>query len=509
MNSAQLQAQAILEVREREESGESDQAQKFKEKYFDDLEGFARDCIKWPDKEGVKKKGLVNYQNKAARRLVEDRRFSVRGPHGLGKTTFAAVTILWFALTRDGLDWKIPVLASAWRQLTKYLWPEVHKWARLLKWDVIGRPAFDERRELLTLSLNLKTGSAFALASNDPELIEGAHADHILYVFDESKAIKDGIWDAAEGAMSAGEAYWLAISTPGGTQGRFYAIHSRKKGYDDWGVLHVTLKMAIAAGRVSKEWADKRREQWGEKSAVYQNRVLGNFADSGEDTTITLAMVERAVERWYEIDESGEWGALTAIGGDIGRGGDKTVEAFRHSMAIKEVEYYDEKDLMRVSGRIASKMKAPGNHNVIAVIDVIGLGAGVVDRLREIDGGDLAHRVYSFIAGAKSDMRDKSGELGFADMRSAAHWNLRELLIDNAIALPPDDLLIGDLTASTYKYLSGGKIKVETKDDIKKRLKRSTDAGDAVIQVFMEEYMEPEEDFDDLGGVDDHESRWS
>ena len=52
------------------------------------------------------------------------------------------------------------------------------------------------------------------------------------------------------------------------------------------------------------------------------------------------------------------------------------------------------------------------------------------------------------------------------------------------IALPPDDLLTGDLVAPRWRMTSGGRIAVEDKDGIKQRLGRSTDDGDAVMQAF-------------------------
>ena len=107
------------------------------------------------------------------------------------------------------MDWKIPTTASGWRQLVKFLWPEVHKWSRRINWQKIGRREFT-KEELLGRNLKLNYGEAFALASNRPELIEGAHADSIMYVFDESKIIPDGTWDSAEGALVNSEnALWF------------------------------------------------------------------------------------------------------------------------------------------------------------------------------------------------------------------------------------------------------------------------------------------------------------
>jgi hypothetical protein len=195
------------------------------ERFYSDPVGFACECFKWSVGEG-----LTEYQTEVLRVLVEETKVSVRSLHGAGKTGVVAIAVLWFALTRDsaGVDWKCPTTAGAWRQLEQYLWPEIHKWAARLKWDVIGRPEFS-RQELLRNNLNLQHGSAFAVASDVPAYIEGVHADSVFYVFDEAKAIPAATFDAAEGAFSGqGEAFGLSTSTPGEPTGRFYEIQLGK-----------------------------------------------------------------------------------------------------------------------------------------------------------------------------------------------------------------------------------------------------------------------------------------
>lgn len=445
----------------------------FKTKYRDDPVAFIHDCIKWKKDEEP-----ADYQNEVISKLPTERRVSVRGPHGLGKTALASWVILWFALTREGEDWKIPTTASAWRQLTKFLWPEIRKWSRRLDWEKVGRSQFDERTELLSLSIKLNTGEAFALASDNSVMIEGAHAANLLYIFDESKAIPAATWDSAEGAFSTGDAYWMAISTPGEPSGRFYDIHRRAPGYEDWWVKHVSLAEAVKAGRISEHWAEQRKVQWGEKSAAYINRVKGEFATSAEDGIISLSLVEAANERWYEWTENGKQGNFKCVGVDVGRGGDKSVYAKRFDWAIDELIRSSEKDVMQVTGRTKGIIDKHGGY---AHVDVIGIGAGVVDRLRE-----QGIEVIPFNSSEKTSFRDQSGELGFTNKRSAAWWNMREILQTEPIALPPDDLLTGDLTAPKWRVMSGGKIQVESKDDIKKRIGRSTDDGDAVVMAFHE-----------------------
>ena len=409
------------------------------------------------------------------------RRLCARGPHSLGKTCLIALACHWFALTNDrDTDWKIPITASAWRQLSKFAWPEIHKWSKRIRWDVVGRGPYNVRLELLALSLKLDTGEAFALASDNSALIEGAHASRMLYIFDESKTIPVDTWDSAEGAFASGDCYWLALSTPGEPNGRFYDIQAKRPGYDDWYVRHVTKEEAIASGRMSRDWAESRAKQWTEKSAVYINRVEGNFASSEEDGVIPLSWVEAANQRWLEWQDAKTEGTFTCVGADIARSGvDKTVMALRFGNVITELRRTSLEDTMQTTGRVVGIMQKYGGY---AVVDVIGIGAGVVDRLRE-----QKYDTRSFNASEHTDRTDGHNEFGFTNVRGGAWWNMREML-DPAnghnVALPPDDLLTGDLTSPHWKVMSGGKIQIESKDDIKKRIGRSTDDGDAVVMAF-------------------------
>src|SRR5262245_35543394 len=121
--SLQLRARAERERRRRLTPSRIDVA-----RYRDDALAFVRDCIAF-----LPGKDLAPYQADILGNFVSAKRTAVRGPHGLGKTALASWIVLWGILTSD--DIKIPVTASAWRQLSKFLWPEIHKWARRLRWD--------------------------------------------------------------------------------------------------------------------------------------------------------------------------------------------------------------------------------------------------------------------------------------------------------------------------------------------------------------------------------------
>jgi hypothetical protein len=466
----------------------------FKLRYKADPEGFICDCIEftWRGTDYP-----ADYQLDIVKTFYKRKRMAVRGPHGLGKTTIAAWLILWYALTRDGEDWKILTTASVWRQLIRYLWPEVHKWARRLKWHLIGREPF-KGKELTSITLTLETGQAFALASHKAENLEGAHADKLFYLFDEAKIIPDDTFDAAEGAFSTEgldedkEVFAFAISTPGEPVGRFYDIHAKKPGYEDWEVRHVGMKEAVEANRISSKWCEQRALQWGVASAVYKNRVLGEFAATPVDSIIPLEWIEQANVRWLNWKDAGKpYVNFTGVGVDVGLGtatSDQTVFAMAYDKyKIDTLRKYgaavdEDVATMEMAGRVAGILNS--SDRAIAVIDYIGVGAGSVHRLNELG---FKGRVRPFVASKATNALDQEGELGFVNIRSAAWWRTREMLAPDSgceVALPPDDELTGDLTSLKKWVVSGGRIKVESKENAKKRIKRSPDCGDSVVEIL-------------------------
>lgn len=434
------------------------------------------------------------YQEKILRALVEHRRVAVHGPHGLGKTALASWFVLWF-MTVHTRDVKVVTTASAWRQLMYYLWPEIRKWGQSANWSLIDVQMRDGQ-ELLERSIRLPNSrEAFPVASDNAASIEGAHAAHIAYVFDESKTIPVPTWDAAEGAFSTGDAYALAISTPGEQSGRFYDICTRRVGLGHWHVIHVTLEEAIEAGRISQEWADLMRAQWGETSDVYKQRVLGEFADSTERQVIPLSWVEAAIERWHMCGGKGPEDAPGIYGVDPAyTGADKTAVAVLRGNVVEQIEALPHRDTMETAGYVRFQLLRDERSR--AYIDIIGIGAGVFDRLDE-----QKSRVSTVDARRKTNKRDFTGLYKFKNLRSFLWWNGRERLDpngENPIALPPDDELIGELTAPTFEYHSSGDILVEKKEDVAARIGRSTDRADAVLLALYADSSPPLQFYDPL-----------
>jgi hypothetical protein len=174
-----------------------------------------------------------------------------------------------------------------------------------------------------------------------------------------------------------------------------------------------------------------------------------------------------------------------SIGVDVARyGKDKTCLCLASGNAVVKIEQFDQMSTTRTA-KITSVWANDPVWPVMQdnlIVDAVGLGAGTADRLVEMGYRDLRE----FIAGAKPVPRKKSF-FQFANRRSQAWWEFREMLRLGQVSLPDDfpEDAISDLVAPRYEITQDRVVKVETKDDIKERLGRSTDYGDSIVTAFF------------------------
>lgn len=459
-------------------------------RYANDPSGYIRDVFDFGDDHPAP------YQFASWDGLAIYRREAVRAGRGAGKGFIAALAALWFAEVWDGVDdWKIVTAASVWRQLTAFLWPEIHKWNRRRKPGAV-RPAWSRDRQLFKRALEGETGQAIAVSPGNYETAEGAHASHMLYIFDESKLIERSLWISTMGAMSTGDCYWLALSTPGEEKGVFYDICRGAQGWTGWNVLTVTPQEAIDAGRITQAWVDEMRDSLGEEHPMYRQYVLAEFAELAGGGLIPLSWIERAQARWGEHEGANEQAQkLAAVAADIagGTGRDETViarlyvspagqrvEIERLTHAIAEHRAYTE-----WAGRLRGAVK--GDRRIPIVVDAVGVGAGVVSILAE-----QGLNVVPFNGAAKpaASIIDASGQFRYRNWRTAAYFMLRDWLDPGhgawARAMLPDDRrLAADITAVKIGgILSAGTYALEPKAKLQGELKRSPDAGDVVAMLL-------------------------
>lgn len=213
--------------------------------------------------------------------------------------------------------------------------------------------------------------------------------------------------------------------------------------------------------------------------------LYGDFNAEDDDhpyQVIPTAWVVLAQERWIDRDRPDI--PMTAVGGDIARGGkDRTVFAPRWDTYYGELDAHAGEETPDGASVVTLLMLLFGpDDKPVVGLDAIGVGASPVDKARE-----KGIQVVALVASEKADERatDRSGKYHFANQRAQWWWKFRESLDPEKgddVALPPDRELLVDLCAPRYETRLG-KIYIEHKDDIVKRIGRSPDKGEAVIHA--------------------------
>ena len=341
--------------------------------------------------------------------------------------------------------------------------------------------------ELYQMALRL--GSAeqagiLAFTSTEASRLKGFHAPRVLAVLTEAQGVEEFAWEGLLACVTGSEDRVLAVGNPLSPSGRFYSV-SRST---NWQSLRISAEEhpnllnggQPIPGGPSREFMQRIASEFGEGSGIYRARVLGDFPDEGEEGLIRRSWLEEAAERFDRREFRLEAArAVPIVAVDPARyGPDYTVLAVRRGPVLQEIVAWGQVSTMETVGRLQEELRrvgiAPGGSGWV-IVDEVGLGAGVLDRLKELG---YRYRAYPFNGGRKA--RDRAR---FLNARAESYWHLRQKLEAGEIALPRDEMLFDELVATRWRPTSDGRVQIEGKDDLKGRLGRSPDRADAVAMA--------------------------
>jgi len=416
----------------------------------------------------------------------DNRRTAVRSSHGIGKTAIAARTVLWFLAAYPHSV--VVSTAPTWMQVETILWREIAKAVES------SRGFFDGQLFKTELSL-APDWYATGISTNTPERFAGFHSAHILLVVDEASGVADDIFEAGEGFLTSEDARVLLIGNPTQLAGQFHRAFHKEASL--WNRIHVSsfdtpaftgedVPPEVVSHLPHTDWPGQMANQYGEDSALYSIRVLGEFPTQADNAVCFVGDVERAQQQQIPA------GMPLVIACDVSRfGDDETVIVVRRGAQVRIADIVRGKDNVEVAGRVTAVARqaiseTSGYVTAHVVVDEIGIGAGVKDIL----GRDKRFQVHGFHA-ARSARRPDLYPL----RRDEAWFEFSKLLQEGQVDLDPDPQLLEDLVAPIYTFDLKGRRKVEPKDDTKKRLTRSPDRADAVLMAFAYEPGEPDPEF--------------
>jgi len=391
-----------------------------------------------------------------------ERKISIRSGHGTGKSTAASWAMLWYFLMH--YPNKVVVTAPTSSQLFDALFAEMKRWINELPPHLQSVLNVKSDRVEHTSAPSEMFISARTSRAETPEALAGVHSEHVMLVVDEASGVPEKVFEAAAGSMSGHNATTIMLSNPTRSSGTFYESQTRMA--SSWWTRRWSC---VDSPLVSDEFVDEMRMRYGEESNAFRIRVLGEFPLADDDTIIPFHLAEAAQHRDVQVSEE------TAIvwGLDVARfGTDATALCKRQGPIVTELRSWRGLDLMQTVGRVVAEYEAlPDSRKPREIlVDSIGVGSGVVDRLQELE---LPVRGVN-VAEAPS-----MGET-YLNLRSELWFKTKGWLEDRSCKLPSNDQLIAELTSIRYSFTSSGKMKAESKDEMRKRGLQSPDLADAL-----------------------------
>lgn len=476
---------------------------------------------------------------------------AVKTCNAVGKSYIAARIVVTYLTLLPGSV--VVTTAPTWRQVTDVLWREIATAVKMAKYQLT-------KNEVRQAGLDIdKDWFAVGLSTKYPENFFGYHADNILVVVDEAGGVPEPIFRGVKAITPNANARVLYIGNPTTAGGTFHqsfsnpnincitisafdtpnftenGIHTLEdllelftppegvSQIDHTNAVNETLKMPFPA-LIDPAVVYERYHEWGVDSPAWESLIMGEFPSQADQALIPADLVKQAMMNYGIDTETGKtfaelsgWAIKDGeqeYGLDMARfGSDRTVFTPRHGGYIEQQVVWAKVDLMESAQRVL-KLIDPYK-KIYIKIDDTGNGGGTTDRLNEIKrdrfkAGQAPYQ-YQMIAYNFSSKEEMVEPDKFHDITSEIYWALRQMFLERSLAIPWDQELHDELVARRWQIMPGGKIKVESKEDYRKRTAgRSPDKSDSLalsiargrsgswITQAVEQKTEPRRDEDPL-----------
>lgn len=448
-------------------------------RYEGQAELFVREVFGFPNElERAAGKDIYPWQAEAmAAYDRQEPRISIRSGHGVGKTTLLA----WLAWHRILFRFpqKTGITAPSEKQLFDALWAEFEAWGNRLPAGVRALVEVkSDAAELIAARaesfISIKTARA-----EQPGALQGLHSEWELLLVDESSDVPDSVWQAAQSSLTGPHPMVILTGNPLSREGFFWRTHTDLQ--DHWWTRHVSR--AEIHDLDTDEYAiEQEAESGGRHTNQYRIRVLGEFPVSEDDVIIPFDLVEPALTRDVTVHRS----APVIWGLDCARfGSNRSALAKRQQQQLLEpVRWWAKLDTMELTARVKLEWdETPDFLRPVAIcVDAIGIGAGVVDRLKELG---LPAKAVNVAETPALQNVERYTDLGTELKFRAREWFARrDCKIPTVYAkrMVGDDF-IKELTGMHYDFRKG-KCHAQPKDQ-----QHSPDLADAFVLTFAADAM--------------------
>lgn len=410
----------------------------------------------------------------------------VESGFGLGKSITCASLVIWWMATHDPS--LVITIAPSWAQVNGIVWSYIRESGRRAGFSgILETPRWKINDRIQAYGLSPRKSSDLDLTT-----LQGRHNENLLVILDEAAGLPRPLWDTVRGLAVSKNNKILAVGNPIEQAGPFWDAsqnpmwsHIRLSCLQHPNVIEGT---EVIPGAVTREWVDDRCIEWAievdpytpesieipwngkwfKPLPIFLAKVLGIAPEMAEDQLIKLSWVSAAQDLFID-ERSNE----TVIGFDPApRGGDDNAMCIRRGNKVISIKRRKSINTIELVEWLQNE--AAENNAVKIYVDDVGPGIGVTDYGRKVG---LPIVAVNFSKSASQKKR-------FANLRAECWWRVRELLREGKMELPRDRMLEGDLVAPKFSQDNLGRILLESKDDIRLRINRSPDSGDALALTY-------------------------
>lgn len=384
---------------------------------------------------------------------------SLRACNESGKTSYCIAPAILYAMEMQNAT--VVSTSATFRQITKQLIPYLKQHSgNYPKWEFLDN----------SIKINGET-KYIGFSTSEDSKFQGFHENPnnpLLIIVDEAAGVKDDIFQS----IGRCNPTWLLIAgSPLGPEGVFYSIEHNEEMHKQF------IHYKIQKSDILKEngWWIERKDMedfvkmWGVDHPLVLSSVYAEFASNIENGLISL----NELDRCYEFPPK-QMGTDKHVGIDVAAGGDSNVIALRIGNKIEIIDEWKEREVMRACDKIANHLnKLKESHGIIpsyVSLDSDGMGIGFISRLK-----DLGWNINEYHGGRTPDNPQYASSIAEA-------WLDGVKKIKNcAVILPNDNELKMQILSRKQIFNDKGKLKLESKDDMRSRGIKSPDKADAIF----------------------------
>ncbi len=414
--------------------------------------------------------------------LRQHRRVAVQSCHGVGKSHIASRAVAWWLDAHPPGTAFVVTTAPTFAQVRAILWRYIRQAHRV--GDLPGKVNQTEWH----LGGDLV---AFGRKPSDHDegAFQGIHARYVLVILDEACGIPEDLWIAADALTTNDDCRMLAIGNPDDSSSHFAKVCApnslwhriRISALDSPNFTGEQVPLELAQMLISRGWAEEKRLEWGEDNPVYRAKVLGEFSVDDPGKVVRASDVA-ACRLHGDTPRTAQELLPVELGVDVGGGGDETVVRERRGIVAGR-EWRERSDQPHtIAPMILRAIRETGATAV--KIDEIGVGRGVIGELQNLRG-EGRHDASIVAVNVSNTARD---DAQFENVRAELWWEIGRLLSQNRqwdlSRMDNADTTVAQLLEPKWLIGARGRIQIEKKDEIRKRLGRSPDNADALLLAY-------------------------